>query len=35
MDGHIAKPVQVHTLARVVSDHAARAGFRPGHRKAG
>jgi CheY-like chemotaxis protein len=35
MDGHIAKPVQVHTLARVVSDHAARAGLRPGHRKAG
>jgi signal transduction histidine kinase/ligand-binding sensor domain-containing protein/CheY-like chemotaxis protein len=35
MDGHIAKPVQVHTLARVVSDHAARAGMRPGRRKAG
>ena len=35
MDGHIAKPVQVHTLARVVSDHAARAGLRSGCRKAG
>jgi CheY-like chemotaxis protein len=35
MDGHIAKPVQVHTLARVVSDHAARAGARLDRRKAG
>jgi CheY-like chemotaxis protein len=35
MDGHIAKPVQVHALAGLVSDHAARAGVRLDRRKAG